>query len=56
MVDEKQNMRKITLSLTDKTEATLRKHAEEKYGGMKGALSLIVENALQDYFKNIEKA
>ena len=54
MVDEKQNMKKITLSLTDKTEAHLRKYVEQKYGGMKGALSMIVENALQEYFLKID--
>jgi len=55
MVDEKTTMKKITLSLTDKTEEALRKMTEEKYGGMKGALSMIVENALQEYFKRINE-
>ena len=54
MVDQKQNMKKITLSLTDKTEAKLRGLAKDKYGNMKGALSLIVENALQRYFLDLK--
>ena len=51
MVEEKKDMKKITLSLTDKTEKELRRIATERYGGMKGALSLIVEQALQEHFK-----
>ncbi len=46
-------MKKITLSLTDKTESKLRETAKEKYGGIKGALSIIVETALQEYFKKM---
>lgn len=53
MVEDKKNMRKITLSLTDKTDAALRKLAKEKYQNMKGSLSIIVENALQEYFIKI---
>lgn len=53
VVNDKTTMRKITLSLTEKTETKLREIAKDKYGGMRGALSIIVENALQDYFKKM---
>ena len=45
-------MKKITLSLTDETEDKLRKLSEEPpYNGIKGALSMIVEQALRDWMK-----
>jgi len=47
------DMKKITLSLSDKTEAELRRIAEDQYGGMKGALSMIAEQALQEHFKKL---
>ena len=55
MVDEENPMRKKTFSLTDKTVEKLERRASEKYGNMKGALSLIVENALQEYFKSVSE-
>ena len=48
-------MRKKTFSLTDKTVDELERMVEEKYQNMKGALSLIVENALQEYFKKTRR-
>ncbi len=57
MVDEnKSEMRKITLSLTDETEEKLREVAEgPPYNGIKGALSMIVETALRDYFAKLRE-
>jgi len=55
MINEKKNMKKITLSLTNKTDKKLRTHAKDTYGGMKGALSMIVETALQEYFRKLEE-
>ena len=55
MVKDNTNMRKKTFSLTDKTVDELERIVEEKYQNMKGALSLIVENALQEYFKKAKR-
>ena len=55
MVKDSPIMRKKTFSLTDKTVEQLEKMVEEKYQNMKGALSLIVENALQEYFKKVAR-
>jgi len=52
-VMQNSDMKKITLSLSDKTEAELRRIAEDQYGGMKGALSMIAEQALQEHFKKL---
>ena len=43
-------MSKIMVSLSDKTETRLRKEADDKYFGKTGALSIIVEMALKEYF------
>ena len=52
--DGKPEMKKITLSLSDETEARLRQVAEDRYGGIKGSLSIVVELALKDFFKKVE--
>lgn len=54
-VQKGKGMGKITLSISDKTEAELRRVAQERYGGIKGALSIIVETALREYFEKLEK-
>jgi len=52
----KVKMRKITLSLTDETEERLRDLSEQPpYNGIKGALSMITEQALKEYFEKLRK-
>jgi len=45
-------MRKITLSLPDELEEELRRRDEIDYAGIKGGLSIIVIQALREWFKN----
>ncbi|MEM2130250.1 MAG: hypothetical protein QXZ70_06600 [Candidatus Bathyarchaeia archaeon] len=42
-------MGKIIVTLTDNIERKLREMVKVKYGNKKGALSIIVEEALKDY-------
>lgn len=42
-------MGKIIVTLTDDVENKLRKIVRTKYGNKKGALSIIVEEALKNY-------
>ena len=48
-------MRKITLSLPDNIEEELRRMAKTRYKGMKGALSIIMVDALELYFLEMKK-
>jgi len=48
-------MIKITLSLPEDVEKQLRKLGASRYGGRKGALSIIVTDALQEYFLKMNK-
>jgi len=43
-------MGKITVTLTDSLEQKLRDHVKTKYAGKKGALSIIVEDAIKLWF------
>ena len=45
-------MRKITLSIPDDLENELRQRTEIDYAGIKGGLSIIVIQALREWFKN----
>ena len=56
MVKKNRNVKKITLSLTDETEARLREIATTEHYGIRGGLSQIVETALRMYFDSIDKA
>jgi hypothetical protein len=49
-------MGKIIVTLTTEVEKKLRDTAKTKYGNKRGALSIIVEEALKDYLKNVEKS
>lgn len=51
MTATKGNVKKITLSLPDEIEEQLRQRAETEYSGIKGALSIIVTKALEEYFE-----
>ena len=48
-------MIKITLSLPEDVEKQLRKLGASRYGERKGALSIIVTDALQEYFLKLNK-
>jgi len=41
---------KIIVTLTDEIEKKLREMVKVKYGNKRGALSIIVEEALKNYF------
>jgi len=41
---------KIIVTLTDEIEKKLREMVKAKYGNKRGALSIIVEEALKNYF------
>jgi len=45
-------MKKITLSLPEDIETELRMRTEVEYAGIKGGLSIIVIQALREWFKN----
>jgi hypothetical protein len=45
-------MGKVIVTLTDKIEKELREIARTKYGNKRGALSIIVEEALKNYLSN----
>jgi hypothetical protein len=45
-------MNKITLSLPDELENELRLRTEVDYAGIKGGLSIIVIQALREWFRN----
>ncbi|MEM3662561.1 MAG: ribbon-helix-helix domain-containing protein [Sulfolobales archaeon] len=42
-------MGKIIITLTDDLEKKLREYVKEKYGNKKGALSIVVEEAIKKY-------
>ena len=42
-------MGKITVTLSDEVEEKLRDHVKTRYAGKKGALSIVVEEALRRY-------
>jgi len=42
-------MGKMTITLSDNLEKQLRDYVEQKYAGKKGALSIVVEEALRRY-------
>ncbi|MGQ9691456.1 MAG: hypothetical protein ACUVQY_09400 [Thermoproteota archaeon] len=44
-------MGKILVTLTDDLERSLREIVKTKYGNKKGALSIIVEEALKNYLE-----
>ena len=46
-------MGKITVTLSDDIEKKLREHVKTKYGEKKGALSIVVEDALRRYFERL---
>ena len=48
-------MRKITLSLPEELENELRQRTEDDYAGIKGGLSILVIQALREWFKNHER-
>jgi hypothetical protein len=45
-------MRKVTLVLPEELDAELRERVEFEYAGIKGGLSIIVIQALGEWFKN----
>jgi hypothetical protein len=45
-------MGKVIVTLTDKIEKELREIVRTKYGNKRGALSIIVEEALKNYLPN----
>jgi hypothetical protein len=45
-------MRKITLSMPDDLENELRNRTEVDYAGIKGGLSILVIQALREWFKD----
>jgi hypothetical protein len=45
-------MRKITLSMPDDLENELRQRTEVDYAGIKGGLSILVIQALREWFKD----
>ena len=42
-------MKKIVVSLTDKTDEMLRRYVKETYYNRRGALSIVVEGAIKDF-------
>ncbi len=46
-------MGKIIVTLTDQVEKKLREIVKAKYGNKRGALSIIVEEALKEYLAKI---
>jgi len=44
-------MGKIIVTLTDDVEKKLRDAVKTKYGNKRGAMSIIVEEALKEYFR-----
>jgi hypothetical protein len=46
------SMRKITLSLPEELENELRQRTEVDYAGIKGGLSIVVIQALREWFKD----
>jgi len=47
-------MGKIIVTLTDNVENKLRNIVKNKYGNKKGALSIIVEEALKQYLSELK--
>jgi metal-responsive CopG/Arc/MetJ family transcriptional regulator len=45
------SMGKIIVTLTDNLERKLRNTVKNKYGNKRGAMSIIVEEALKNYFE-----
>jgi hypothetical protein len=46
---------KIIVTLTNEVEKKLRETADTRYGNKRGALSIIVEDALKEYFSKSPK-
>ena len=44
--------RKVTIVLPDELEAELRERVQAEYAGIKGGLSIIMIQALREWFKN----
>ena len=47
-------MKKLVVSLTDKTDEMLREYIREKYSDRRGALSIVVEGAILDFLRQNE--
>ena len=45
-------MKKVTLVLPDELDSELRERVDTEYAGIKGGLSIIVIQALREWFKN----
>lgn len=56
MGDNSNGVKKITVSLPDEIEERLREMAEIEFHGLKGGLSIIITNALKDYFDKQDKS
>ena len=48
-------MGKISVNINDSLEEKLRKLIETKYRGKRGAMSIIVEDALEEYLRGLEQ-
>ena len=46
-------MGKIIVTLTDELERKLREHVRTRYGNKKGALSIVVEEAIKEYLNEM---
>lgn len=49
MNDGNTTMKKLTVSLPDSLDERLREYVDSEFEGMKGALSLCVKQAIEDY-------
>jgi hypothetical protein len=47
-------MKRITLSIPDDLDESLRRYIETEYRGIKGALSIVGIKAIEKYLKNME--
>lgn len=45
-------MKKLTVSIPDELDRKLREYVKEKYNGIKGGLSIVAKEALEEYFKS----
>jgi len=47
-------MKKLVASISDELDGELREVIKRRYGGKRGALSIIVEDALRAYLKTVK--
>ena len=44
-------MKKLTVSIPDELDTKIRKYVDNKYDGIKGGLSIVVKQALEEFFQ-----